>query len=533
MLQFLQHVVILITMDMLDTLVSIALDLTAVLNKKDRYQRLLGALNRIIPYDAAALLRIDGGTLVPVAARGLSPDAMGRQYARSEHPRLDIICNSKEPVLFPADTALPDPFDGMLAIDADALSHIHACLGCPLYVENKLVGALTADALDHHAFDHLEQRFLTAVGALAGAQMQTANLIEALEYSAERQGQIASDLMRDIQLRQGTQIIGSSRLIEHLRQEIELVARSDFTVLVLGETGVGKELVVRAIHAVSERQDMPMLYLNCAALPETLADSELFGHMKGAFTGANRDRVGKFEVADGGTLFLDEIGELPLSIQPKLLRAIQHGEIQRVGSGKTIYVNVRLLVATNRNLEEEVKAGRFRADLYHRLNVYPIEVPPLRERKADIPLLAGYFCELTQRRLGTGPVRISSDTINVLSQYHWPGNVRELENIISRAILKASKAYPKGQTVVIDAIHLGGDISIEPAHMPQSISETAFSLPPGGPLRQAVEDFQRNLISHTVASKQGNWAAAARDLGMHRSNLHNLATRLGLRPKKK
>ncbi|MCP4232539.1 MAG: GAF domain-containing protein, partial [Aestuariibacter sp.] len=238
-------------MDMLDTLVSIALDLTAVLNKKDRYQRLLGALNRIIPYDAAALLRIDGGTLVPVAARGLSPDAMGRQYARSEHPRLDIICNSKEPVLFPADTALPDPFDGMLAIDADALSHIHACLGCPLYVENKLVGALTADAFDHHAFDHLEQRFLTAVGALAGAQMQTANLIEALEYSAERQGQIASDLMRDIQLRQGTQIIGSSRLIEHLRQEIELVARSDFTVLVLGETGVGKELVVRAIHAAS------------------------------------------------------------------------------------------------------------------------------------------------------------------------------------------------------------------------------------------------------------------------------------------
>ena len=174
---------------------------------------MLEALNRIIPYDASTLLRIDGDTLVPVAARGLSLDALGRQYARNEHPRLDIICNSKEPVRFPADTSLPDPFDGMLEQDADALSHIHACLGCPLYVENTLVGALTADALDPHAFDHLEQRFLTAIGALAGVQMQTVNLIEALEYSAERQGQIVSDLMRDIQLRQGTQIIGSSRII--------------------------------------------------------------------------------------------------------------------------------------------------------------------------------------------------------------------------------------------------------------------------------------------------------------------------------
>jgi anaerobic nitric oxide reductase transcription regulator len=519
-------------MDILDTIVSIALDLTAALNKKDRYQRLLESLNRIIPYDAAALLRMDENVLIPVAARGLAPDAMGRQYARNEHPRLDIICNSKEPVRFPADTALPDPFDGMLEKDADALSHIHACLGCPLYVENRLVGALTADALDRHAFDHLEQQFLTAIGALAGAQMQTVNLIEALEHSAKRQGQIASDLMRDIQMRQGTQIIGSSRIIAHLRQEIELVARSDFTVLVLGETGVGKELVVRAIHAASERREMPMLYLNCAALPETLADSELFGHAKGAFTGANRDRAGKFEVADGATLFLDEIGELPLSVQPKLLRAIQQGEIQPVGSDNTLYVNVRLLVATNRNLEQEVKAGRFRADLYHRLNVYPINVPPLRERKEDIPLLAGFFCELTQRRLGTGPVRISTDTLNILSQYYWPGNVRELENILSRAILKASQAYQKGETVVIEPVHLGGDISTETNRAQPSASDTDSSLPPGRSLRESVEDFQRKLISMSVAKRDGNWSAAARDLGMHRSNLHNLSVRLGLRKKK-
>ena len=517
---------------MLDTIVSISLDLTAALNAKDRYQRLLEALNRIIPYDAAALLRIDEHALIPVAARGLAPDAIGRQYVLKEHPRLDNICNSKEPVLFPADTSLPDPFDGMLKNNADALSHIHACLGCPLYVENKLVGVLTADALDPRAFDHLEHRFLTAIGALAGAQMQIANLIEALEYSAVRQGQIASDLMRDIQIRQGTQIIGSSHMIARLHQEIDLVARSDFTVLVLGETGVGKELVVRAIHAGSARREMPMLYLNCAALPEALADSELFGHVKGAFTDANRDRAGKFEVADGGTLFLDEIGELPLSIQAKLLRAIQQGEIQRVGSDKSICVNVRLLAATNRNLEQEVKTGRFRADLYHRLNVYPIKVPPLRERKEDIPLLAGYFCELIRRRIGTGPVRIGTGTMNMLSRHYWPGNVRELENILSRAVLKASVEYPGGEPVVVEPVHLGQDIAAESNPPQPSLSGTAFALLPGRTLREAVDDFQRNLITRAVAKRDGNWSAAARDLNMHRSNLHNLAARLGLRRKK-
>jgi anaerobic nitric oxide reductase transcription regulator len=516
-------------MDMLDTLVAMTTDLTAALSAKDRYQRLLKALNRVIPYDAAALLRLEGDMLVPIAARGLSPDAMGRHYARGNHPRLDIICNSKEPVHFPADTKLPDPFDGLLAIDANALHHIHACLGCPLYLDKKLVGALTADALDPHAFDHLEQRFLMAVGALAGAQMQTTELIEALELSAERQGQIASDLMRDIRMRQGTEIIGGSPLIEHLRREIELVARSDFTVLVLGETGVGKELVVRAIHAASERRDGPMLYLNCAALPETLADSELFGHTKGAFTGAGRDRAGKFELADGGTLFLDEVGELPLSIQAKLLRAIQEGEIQRIGSEKTIHVDVRLLAATNRNLEEEVKKDRFRADLFHRLNTYPLKVPSLNERKEDIPLLAGYFCERIQRRLGLGPIRISVDAVEVLSRYHWPGNVRELENILSRAILKASHEIPKGESIIVYPIHLDVDFKFSPENIRSQGQKQIQTLTDSQTLREAVNEYQKLLIQRAVTKRNGNWSAAARDLGMHRSNLHNLATRLGIR----
>ncbi len=518
-------------MDLFDTIMSMAIDLTGALNAKDRYQRLLTVIGRVIPYNASTLLRLEGDTLVPIAAVGLKADAMGRRFPRSDHPRLDIICNSAEPVLFPSDTQLPDPFDGLLRSDTDAFQHIHACLGCPLRVENQLAGILTADAKDPHSFDSLEPRFLKAVGAMAGAQIQTVNLIEALEQSAKRHGLIAADLMRDVQIGKDKQIIGSSPAMVRLRREIELVSGSDFTVLVSGETGVGKELVVRAIHAESTRKDGPMLYLNCAAIPETLADSELFGHTKGAFTGANKDRAGKFEVADNGTLFLDEIGELPLSIQAKLLRTIQEGEIQRVGSEQTIEVNVRLLTATNRNLEREVEKGNFRKDLFHRLNVYPLRVPALRERKADIPLLAGFFSERTQRRLGLGPVRLSTGAMDVLSAYAWPGNVRELENILSRSILKASAEFSPGEQVVVSPSHLGDDLSSTPEIAQHDFQPSASPLPAGYSLREATKNFQRQLIQRILVQKKGNWAAAARELGMHRSNLHNLATRLNIREK--
>jgi anaerobic nitric oxide reductase transcription regulator len=516
-------------MDMLDTLVSIALDLTAATTEKDRYERLLIAVGRVLPYDAAALLRVDGDLLVPVAARGLLPDALGREYARSSHPRLDIICNADEPVRFPADNPLPDPFDGLLVAGQDALSQVHACLGCPLRVGNKLIGILTADALDPEAFDQMDPRFLKAVGALAGAQMQTAHLIDALEMAAERQGQIANELMQDIHMRQGSQILGSSSVMTHLRREIELVARSDFTILVMGDTGVGKELVIRAIHKASNRKKTPLLYLNCAALPESLAESELFGHTKGAFTGASRDRAGKFELANHGTLFLDEIGELPLSIQPKLLRAIQEGEIQRVGSDKAVHVDVRLLAATNRNLETEVENKRFRADLYHRLNVYPIKVPSLNRRKEDIPLLAGHFCERIQRRLGLGPVRISPEAYEMMAGYDWPGNVRELENVISRAVLKSSSNSARGEPVVLETDHLGSDLIPDGLPNVPSSPQKEVLFPQGFSLNSELKNYKIKLIQLALSRNRGNWAAAARDLGMHRSNLHNLAKRLHIK----
>jgi anaerobic nitric oxide reductase transcription regulator len=478
-------------MDTLDSFVAIAADLTTALSAKDRYQRLLESLNHIIPYDAAALLLVEGEGLIPVATRGLTVGAMAHRFACKDHPRLNIICQSKEPVLFESDSSLPDPFDGLLENKNLVFQKIHSCLGCPLISKNKLVGVLTADAVEPHVFDEIDQKLLTAVASLAAAQLQTANLIETLELNVKRQGQVSNDLMRENQLQKGNEIIGNSRLIEHLKQEINLVGESNFNILVLGETGVGKELVVRAIHAASKRKEGPMLYLNCAAIPESLAESELFGHTKGAFTGADRDRAGKFEVADGGTLFLDEIGELPITVQTKLLRVIQEGEVQRIGSDRTLRVDVRILAATNRDLWLEVKNGKFRADLFHRLDVYPLKVPTLRERPEDIRELADHFCERTRRSLGIGPVTLTGKTLQSLENYLWPGNVRELENLVSRSILKASARVHKGDPVYVRPEHLGDDVvrNIETEltlnHEPESLLQNRASL------REATREYQR------------------------------------------
>jgi len=515
-------------MDQLDAILSVALDLTGALTAKDRYGRLLEALRLAIPYDAATLMRLEGDVLVPVVARGLSDDALGRRFVVHEHPRLEVICRSAEPVRFPADSDLPDPFDGMLVDDAGQFRRIHACLGCPLLVDGELIGTLTADALQIRAFDELEQRFLAAVGALAAAVLRTTDLLDALERSAERQGHLARDLMRDAQQREGSELLGTSAPMERLRGEIDLVARSDLTVLINGETGTGKELVARAVHRASDRRDEPMLYINCAALPEALAESELFGHVRGAFTGAGADRPGKFEVADGGTLLLDEIGELSLSVQPKLLRALQEGDIQRVGTDKPIRVNVRVLAATNRTLEREVEAGRFRADLFHRVNVYGLRIPPLRERPGDIALLAGHFCDTARRRLTLGPVRLSAEAVGLLHHYPWPGNVRELKNVLFRVTLKAAAGVPRGEPVIITPFHLGPDFSQGGQPSPP-LAPTNAALPEDVTMKQAVRQYQRNLIQNALARNEGNWAAAARSLGMHRSNLHHLASRLGLR----
>lgn len=231
-------------------------------------------------------------------------------------------------------------------------------------------------------------------------------------------------------------IVGQSPALRAMLQQIELVAPTDASVLILGESGTGKELVVREIHKRSLRKDKPLVKVNCASIPRELYESEFFGHVKGAFTGALKDRAGRFEVADGGTLFLDEVGEIPLDLQSKLLRVLQENQYERVGDERTRQVDVRVIAATNRDLKKEVEAGRFRQDLYYRINVFPLEVAPLRERKEDIPLLAANFLELTSKKMNcSNPPKLTQAHVIDLQKYDWPGNIRELQNVIERAVI--------------------------------------------------------------------------------------------------
>jgi DNA-binding NtrC family response regulator len=259
-------------------------------------------------------------------------------------------------------------------------------------------------------------------------------MIEPENNSGEERSSIEDNLRGETRFRE---IVGNSAALRDVLQEVELVAPSDATVLILGETGTGKELIASAIHQRSRRRNKPLVRVNCTSIPKELFESEFFGHAKGAFTGAIRDRAGRFEAAAGGTLFLDEVGEIPLELQSKLLRVLQEKSYERVGEEKTRRTDVRIVAATNRDLEKEVAAGRFREDLYYRLNVFPVKVVPLRQRKEDITLLATHFVELSAKELGWPKPRLTRAGIAALESYEWPGNIRELRNVIERAAIFA------------------------------------------------------------------------------------------------
>jgi DNA-binding NtrC family response regulator len=264
-------------------------------------------------------------------------------------------------------------------------------------------------------------------------------------------------------------MVGQSSALRRLLQQIETVAPSDSTVLILGETGTGKELIARAVHELSRRKDKPLIRVNCTSIPKELFESEFFGHAKGAFTGAIKDRAGRFEAAANGTLFLDEVGEIPLELQSKLLRVLQERSYERVGEEKTRRADVRIVAATNRDLKQEVAAGRFREDLYYRLNVFPLRVAALRERKADIPLLAAHFVDLLVKELGCPKPRLTRAGIEALQGYDWPGNIRELRNVIERAVL-----FAQGGPLVFDVPGTGTSVdltSLEPRNVVQTEPE--------------------------------------------------------------
>jgi formate hydrogenlyase transcriptional activator len=302
-------------------------------------------------------------------------------------------------------------------------------------------------------------------------------------------------------------IIGQSNEVNYIFYKIEQIASTDTNVLVLGETGTGKELVARAIHSLSLRKDRVLVKMNCAALPSNLIESELFGHEKGAFTGAHSRRLGRFEVANSATIFLDEIGELPLELQSKLLRVIQDGEFERLGSSNTIKVDVRIIAATNRNLEKEVAKGRFRSDLWYRLNVFPITMPPLREHVDDIPLLAEHYIKKISKRLGKTIEVVPVSVMNALQNYHWPGNVRELENVLERAVINSSG--PKLRLV-------------------DELKQPFKGLGSGKKTLEAIErDYIIQILEQTQWKVSGN-NSASEILGLDRSTLRARMRKLGI-----
>jgi len=313
---------------------------------------------------------------------------------------------------------------------------------------------------------------------------------------------------QDANPRRFEQIIGNSPALESVLEQVERVAPTDSTVLVQGETGTGKELIARAIHSLSSRCGRPFIKLNCAAIPFDLLESELFGHEKGAFTGAIAQKIGRFELADKGTLFLDEVGDIPLPLQPKLLRVLQEQEFERLGSGRTHQVDVRLVAATHRNLLEMVKRNEFRSDLYYRLNVFPVPLPPLRARREDIRALVEHFVEIYARRMGRQIDEISAETMSELTSYPWPGNIRELQNFIERSVILTT-----------------GNVLESPLASLRNAAE-AQSL---GPI--TMEDAERDHIRKTL--EQTRWVVsgpngAAARLGIKRSTLYFRMQKLGI-----
>ena len=304
-----------------------------------------------------------------------------------------------------------------------------------------------------------------------------------------------------------TKIIGQSDALKYVLYKVQQIASSDTTVLILGETGTGKELIARAVHDLSLRNKRTLVKVNCAALPANLIESELFGHEKGAFTGSLSRHQGRFEVADGGTFFLDEIGELPLDLQGKLLRVLQDGEFERLGSTRTIKVDTRIIAATNRNLEEEVSKGRFREDLWYRLNVFPITSPPLRDRRDDIPLLVDFYVRKIAKRMGKTIDIIPVLTMDALQQYHWPGNVRELENVLERAVINSSG--PKLRLI-------------------DELKKTSKDFIPGSKTLAAMEhDYILEVLEHTQWKISGK-NSAAEILGLDRSTLRARMSKLNI-----
>jgi Nif-specific regulatory protein len=379
-------------------------------------------------------------------------------------------------------------------------------LAVPMRVKDRCVGVIEIiNKLDGGNFTEEDLEWLEIFATQAAIAIQNSRSFQKVQEEVTL-------LQDEIQSDKGYHtFVGDSEAIKDKLDIAMRAARTDSSVLLLGESGVGKELFAEQIHLHSPRNNNPLIRVNCAALPENLLESELFGHVKGAFTGASSDRRGRFELADGGTIFLDEIGDLPLNLQVKLLRVIQHRVFERVGGTEPIKVDVRIIAATNREIEREVESGRFRADLYYRLNVLPIYIPPLRERREDIPLLADFFLKRFNREIKKQITGFAPEAVEVLLSYSWPGNVRELENAIERAVVITQSDVIAPDLFVLD-----------------KISERAEDAYSGRSLKDAVTIFKKHYIRQTLDMNRWNQTKTARLLGIQRTYLSRLIKELSI-----
>ena len=498
--------------DQLKLIIDLTNQVVSNLEFHDLLQAASGSVRRVMRCDAAAIMLADAdakqlrvhaldypdsrgifveGALVPI--EGTMP---GDSF-KSGKP---MVVNRLDPAEMPPEMYKKASAEGL-----------NSFCDVPLISKDRLLGVLAVARRDENAFDEEEVAFLIQV-----ANQVAIGVENALAYTeiAELKNRLAQEklyLEEEIRGEMDFEgIVGQSSALRHVLNLVETVAPSDSTVLMLGETGTGKELIARAIHDRSRRKDRTFVRLNCSAIPTGLLESELFGHERGAFTGAISQKIGRLELADQGSLFLDEVGDIPLEIQPKLLRALQEREFERLGSNLTKKVNVRLVAATNRDLDKMIENREFRSDLYYRLNVFPIRIPPLRERPEDIPLLVRYFTQKYGRRMEKKIESIPTAAMKKLSSWHWPGNIRELENFIERSVI-----LTHGSALQVPVGELGTN---------------GKAGPPQGPGESGERSEIMRILKDTKGRVAGPEGAAAR-MGLKRTTLISRMKKLGIDPR--
>jgi transcriptional regulator with GAF, ATPase, and Fis domain len=466
-------------------------------------EKVLEAVLAIVPADQAAVLLTENGVAGFSSIVGRDRRLGPNQPIHASQTILNRVLEENLAILS-SDVQSDDAYR-----EAESLleRRVHSVLAVPLEVQGSILGAMYLDASSPGArFDADLLQLVTTLGNITALAIENARHVDRLGGENRR-------LNEELSIHHS--MIGESKAMHEVYGFVSRVAGRDSTVLISGESGTGKELVARAVHSNSGRADKPFVAINCAAITETLLESELFGHERGAFTGAVSQKKGKLEVAEGGTVFLDEIGELAVPMQAKLLRVLQEREFERVGGTRPIKLDVRLIAATNRDLKEASRTGAFRPDLYYRLNVVSLHMPALRERREDIPMLAAFFATQYGEKVKRRVAGISPEARACLTRYDWPGNVRELENAIERAVV------------------LGSTELILAEDLPDSIlEETASSGEPVSALHDGIREAKKVLIERAIEQANGNYTDAARILGVHPNHLFRLIRTLNLKPKR-